>query len=127
MSWIWHIIGHAAIHFMHEELHKLGEHRHTIHSLPPTIEELEDVFQKFDPLMGKNLRIPVTLSFAEIAKGAEKNIVTDGYVHCPDCQATGAKDALSFAKCSECNGRGQLTKTAKTFLGELKTIIPCEK
>ena len=40
---------------------------------------------------GSNIRIKVKLTLEEIAKGVEKNIKVQKYIHCKTCGSTGAK------------------------------------
>jgi molecular chaperone DnaJ len=65
---------------------------------------------------GSNLRIRVSLTLEEIAKGVEKKIKVKRKV-----QAKG----VTYKTCSTCNGTGQITRIANTILGRMQTASPC--
>jgi molecular chaperone DnaJ len=74
---------------------------------------------------GSNLRVKVKLTLEEISKGVEKKIKVNKYVPCKTCDGTGAKDGSNFNACSTCNGSGQVTRVANTFLGQMQTTSTC--
>ncbi|MCB2222242.1 MAG: molecular chaperone DnaJ [Bacteroidetes bacterium] len=74
---------------------------------------------------GSNLRVKVKLTLEEIAKGVEKKIKVNKYVHCNTCNGTGAKGGSSYSTCSTCHGTGQVTRVANTFLGQMQTSSTC--
>lgn len=74
---------------------------------------------------GSNLRVKVSLTLEEIARGAEKKIRVNKYVSCSTCKGTGARDGSSYSTCSTCGGRGQVTRISNTFLGQMQTVSTC--
>ena len=74
---------------------------------------------------GSNLRVKVSLTLEEIAKGAEKKIKVNKYVSCKSCSGTGARDGSSYSTCSTCGGHGQVTRVSNTFLGQMQTVSAC--
>jgi molecular chaperone DnaJ len=74
---------------------------------------------------GSNLRVKVKLTLEEIAKGVEKKIKVNKYVHCNTCNGTGAKGGSSYSSCATCHGTGQVTRVANTFLGQMQTSSTC--
>ena len=74
---------------------------------------------------GTNLRIKVKLTLEEIVKGAEKKIKVNKYISCDACNGTGAAGGSAFSTCTTCNGRGQVTRVANTFLGQMQTTQVC--
>jgi len=74
---------------------------------------------------GSNLRVKVKLTLDEIAKGVEKKIKVNKYVHCASCRGSGAKDGSSYSTCQTCHGSGQVTRVANTFLGQMQTTSTC--
>lgn len=74
---------------------------------------------------GSNLRVKVTLTLEEIAKGAEKKIKVSKYIPCDTCSGTGAKGGTSFSTCSTCGGSGQVRRVSNTFLGQMQTVTSC--
>jgi len=65
---------------------------------------------------GSNLRIRVTLSLDEIAKGVEKKIKVKRKVQAP---------GTTYKTCSTCHGNGQVTRVTNTILGRMQTSSPC--
>lgn len=74
---------------------------------------------------GSNLRIKVSLTLEDIAKGTHKKIKVTKYVPCDTCNGTGAKNSSSFHTCSTCNGQGQVRRVTNTFLGQMQTTTTC--
>jgi molecular chaperone DnaJ len=65
---------------------------------------------------GNNIRIKLRLTLEEMSKGVEKKIKYKKKVVAP---------GLKFSNCSSCNGTGQVTRVASTFLGQMRTTSPC--
>jgi molecular chaperone DnaJ len=74
---------------------------------------------------GSNLRIKISLSLYEIAKGAKKNIHLKKYVACEACGGNGARNGTAFKTCSTCGGAGQVKRMANTFVGQIYTTSIC--
>ncbi len=74
---------------------------------------------------GTNLRIKVTLTLEEILTGVEKKIKVSKYVSCDACNGTGAEKGASMNTCPTCHGKGQVTRVANTFLGQMQTTSTC--
>ncbi len=65
---------------------------------------------------GSNLRIRVSLTLEEISSGIEKKVKVKRKIQSP---------GLSFKRCSNCNGSGQVNKITNTILGRMQTSAPC--
>ncbi|MDD2962603.1 MAG: molecular chaperone DnaJ [Bacteroidales bacterium] len=74
---------------------------------------------------GSNLRVKVSLSLEDIAKGVHKKLKISKYISCASCQGTGAKDGGSYTTCGTCRGTGQVTRVTNTFLGQMQTASTC--
>lgn len=98
----------------------------------------EDIFSSFfggggrqanpnAPRQGEDLRIDLTISFEEAAKGCEKevNVVRDEA--CEHCGGSGAKPGTKPTTCPECNGRGQVTQVRNTAFGRIQNVTVCPK
>ena len=98
----------------------------------------EDIFSSFfgggarqanpnAPRQGEDLRIDLTISFEEAAKGCEKevNVVRDEA--CEHCGGTGAKPGTKPTTCPECTGRGQVTQVRNTAFGRIQNVTTCPK
>lgn len=74
---------------------------------------------------GSNLRVKVTLTLQEIAKGVEKKIKVKKYVSCSHCSGTGADKGTALNTCQTCHGSGNVTRISNTILGQMQTSSPC--
>lgn len=73
---------------------------------------------------GTNLRVKVSLTLEDIAKGVHKKLKISKYVPCQICSGSGARDG-SYTTCSTCRGTGQVTRVTNTFLGQMQTSSTC--
>ncbi|MCB0686673.1 MAG: molecular chaperone DnaJ [Saprospiraceae bacterium] len=74
---------------------------------------------------GSNLRIKVSLTLEEIAKGTTKKIKVKKQVKCDTCNGSGAKDSGSVSTCGTCGGSGYVRQVRSTFLGQMQTTSAC--
>ncbi len=74
---------------------------------------------------GSNLRIKVSLTLEEIAKGVTKKIKVKKQVGCDQCGGSGAKDSSSVATCNTCRGSGMVRQVRSTILGQMQTTTTC--
>lgn len=77
------------------------------------------------PQRGSNVSTEVTITFEEAAFGCEKEINLSRIETCPDCSGSGAKPGTEVTTCSVCGGRGQVTTTQRTILGNMQTVTTC--
>lgn len=86
---------------------------------------------------GASKRANITLSFAEAAKGVDKELAITNYVNCSDCNGSGAGSPQGIQQCSVCGGAGQvfeqrgffsMSSTCSRCHGEGRVITdPCKK
>jgi molecular chaperone DnaJ len=74
---------------------------------------------------GSNLRIKVSLTLEEIAKGVTKKIKVKKQITCNTCSGSGAKDSSSVKTCTTCRGAGYVRQVKNTFLGQMQTTVTC--
>lgn len=74
---------------------------------------------------GSNLRIKVSLTMEEAAKGIQKKIKVKKQVACDGCGGSGAKDSNSVSTCQTCQGSGYVRQIKQTFLGQMQTTTAC--
>lgn len=77
------------------------------------------------PQRGSNVSVDVTISFEEAVFGCEKEVNLYRIETCPDCNGSGAKEGSEVVTCSVCGGRGQVTTTQRTILGNMQTVTTC--
>lgn len=74
---------------------------------------------------GSDLRIKVSLTLEEIAKGVTKTLKIPTLVNCESCNGTGAKNGTSFSTCSTCNGTGTVIRQQQTIFGTMQSQATC--
>ena len=74
---------------------------------------------------GSNLRVRVTLTLEDIAKGVRKKLKVKKYVPCDECSGSGAEPGSSRSTCHTCRGAGHVTRVSNTFLGQMQTSSTC--
>ena len=74
---------------------------------------------------GQDALIPLRITLAEAAFGTTREIKVDTAVLCPTCQGSGAQTGSQPVTCEICHGRGEVTHTQRSFLGEVRTMRPC--
>jgi molecular chaperone DnaJ len=76
---------------------------------------------------GEDIAVDLQLDFKEAIFGVKKQLRLNRKVACPICNGEGKEPGSNFVTCLECNGRGQVTKMQRTFLGAIQTNIICPK
>lgn len=74
---------------------------------------------------GEDLRIRVSLTLEEIAKGLEKKIKVNRLVSCDTCGGSGVAAGSSKSTCQQCRGAGQVRTQTRTFLGTIQQVTTC--
>ena len=67
-------------------------------------------------IKGTNLRIRLSLTLQEVAKGTEKKIKVNKLVNA---------EGVTYITCESCNGMGQVTRVSNTILGQMQTQSTC--
>lgn len=100
----------------------------------------EDIFSSFfgggggfsggrqrGPEPGADLRVDVTLTLEEVAKGVEKEINYRRQAKCKTCNGTGAEPGSNLKTCDKCNGTGKIKVTQRTVFGNFQSVEECDK
>jgi molecular chaperone DnaJ len=74
---------------------------------------------------GQDALIPLRIDLAEAAFGTTRELKVDTAVVCPTCSGSGAAAGSGPVTCDICHGRGEVTHTQRSFLGEVRTMRPC--
>lgn len=61
---------------------------------------------------GGDIRVDVTLTLEEAAKGVDKSIKFERNLTCETCDGSGSKPGSQPATCGQCGGRGQVLRSA---------------
>ena len=79
------------------------------------------------PETGADLRMDLTLEFAEAVFGAEKDIEVSRLESCTDCSGSGAESGSKIGTCPACKGQGQVRRMQSNFFGQFTTVATCSR
>jgi molecular chaperone DnaJ len=74
---------------------------------------------------GNDLRAAVSLTLAEVAKGAKKTLKYKVLVACETCGGSGAKPGTSAKTCQTCGGSGEVRRAQRSIFGQFLSVSPC--
>jgi molecular chaperone DnaJ len=80
--------------------------------------------QESGPQKGTSKRVGIRVSFEEAAKGCEKEIAIQNYIHCKLCNGSGAKTKAGIKTCPTCRGSGQVHQS-RGFFSMASTCHEC--
>lgn len=75
---------------------------------------------------GNDLQTEVTIDFAESVSGVQKKISLRRLRTCQHCSGSGAEPGTAVKDCPDCNGTGQVTRTAQSFFGTIQQSYVCQ-
>ena len=79
------------------------------------------------PQRGADMLQRLTITLEEAAFGVEKEISVSRTEHCPVCQGIGSKPGSQPARCTNCNGTGQVRQVHQSMFGRFTNVTPCPK
>jgi molecular chaperone DnaJ len=74
---------------------------------------------------GRDVAVRVSLTLAEAATGASREVSFVAPVVCPECHGSGAEPGHDPVRCPTCAGRGQVQVQRNTLLGSMMTVAQC--
>lgn len=74
---------------------------------------------------GDDLRAEVQITLTDVLNGAEKPVKYRRSATCATCDGLGTADKAPPKSCQECNGAGSVTTVRNTFIGSMRTSVPC--
>ncbi len=77
------------------------------------------------PEKGSPVQCNLTITLEEAAFGTSKEINLARIENCTDCQGTGSKPGSQPARCTQCNGSGQVRRTQSSIFGRFTNISTC--
>lgn len=106
------------------------------------MEDLSDIFSQFfgdafggfgtanttrrgASLRGADIEATLRVDFEEAVFGKYKTINYKRKVSCDVCKGTGAQSSSDITTCSDCQGRGSVSKIRQSFLGTIQTTEVC--
>ncbi len=79
------------------------------------------------PEAGADLRLDLTLEFAEAVFGAEKDIEVSRLESCAACSGSGAEPGSKISTCPSCKGQGQVRRMQSNLFGQFTTVATCSR
>lgn len=77
------------------------------------------------PRRGQDVRVTVTLTLAEVARGAKKQIKVKTLTPCEACDGSGAAAGTKPVPCGTCQGSGEVRRAARSMFGQFVQVGPC--
>lgn len=74
---------------------------------------------------GKNIQVDLEISFEESIFGGKREIELGKLSRCERCGGSGGEPGTAQVKCSACEGKGNVQKTQRTFLGSFTQVASC--
>ena len=74
---------------------------------------------------GGNLEVRLPLTLEEIAQGTTKKIRIRRWERCGSCGGLGSEPGSAPVTCPTCEGRGQVQRVTRSFLGQMMNVTTC--
>jgi molecular chaperone DnaJ len=79
------------------------------------------------PHRGRDLQMPISLTFTEAIFGTEKEIQFEREETCATCRGSGAEPGTKSRKCETCNGQGEIRQMRQAFIVQMVETVTCPK
>ena len=76
-------------------------------------------------LTGADVRVNMSLTFAEAAVGLERAVHVKLLESCDKCAGSGAEPGTSPKRCATCAGHGEVQRAQRSFFGQFVSVAPC--
>ncbi len=76
---------------------------------------------------GRDIEIPVHISFKEAVFGTDKEIKVVKNTACPSCGGSGAEPGSKPEACPSCGGSGRIRQAQRTIFGAMQVETSCQK
>ena len=76
---------------------------------------------------GADIRYDLTITFEEAVFGCQKEIEIPRWETCGGCKGTGAQPGTSTARCSTCQGTGEIRRVQQSIFGQFVNVTVCER
>lgn len=77
------------------------------------------------PRRGRDLQMPITLTFEEAVFGAQKEIEFERDDTCSRCKGSGSEPGTTPTRCPTCGGQGEVRQVRQTILGQMMQTSTC--
>jgi molecular chaperone DnaJ len=79
------------------------------------------------PQQGASLRYNLSISFEEAIFGCEKELEVMRTESCSLCHGTGSEPGSQPIRCPNCDGRGEIRRTQRSFFGQFINVTTCNR
>ncbi len=74
---------------------------------------------------GADRRVDIEIDFQEAAFGCEREIEVTRNERCPRCGGNRAEPGSQLARCSSCDGTGEVRRVSRSFFGQFVSVATC--
>lgn len=74
---------------------------------------------------GKDIRMDLSISFEESVFGGKREVEIFKLSRCLRCEGKGAEPGTNLKACPTCQGKGNIQKSQRTFLGSFTQVVTC--
>lgn len=74
---------------------------------------------------GKDIRVTVKLTLAEVATGVKRSIKLKTLQRCDTCAGSGGARGTRPASCGTCGGLGEVRRATRSVFGQFVSVSPC--
>lgn len=76
---------------------------------------------------GKDIRLDFRITFEESIFGAKRDVELSKLTKCNHCGGSGGEPGAKMKTCPTCQGKGNMQKTQRTFLGSFTQVSTCSE
>ena len=77
------------------------------------------------PRAGSDIKLPLSMTLAEVATGVERTVVLKALETCDKCEGSGAEPGTKPQTCATCQGAGEVRRAQRSFFGQFVSVAPC--
>ena len=74
---------------------------------------------------GKDIKLDIRIPFEESILGAKRDVEIAKLARCARCSGSGGEPDTKLTNCPTCQGKGNIQKTQRTFLGSFTQVSTC--
>jgi molecular chaperone DnaJ len=76
---------------------------------------------------GADLKYELTISFEDAVRGCQKEIEIPRWEACANCRGSGAQPGTSTARCTACQGTGEIRRVQQSIFGQFVNVMVCDR